>query len=88
MNKQIGYLSGHAKLLLDGATIAVKVPVGSSHYPLAGFGVILHYTLHTTDQISNMSVCMRVRAWSSSLQTPEHDCTETSHALDVHVAVM
>ncbi len=86
MKKQEEYLSGHAELLLDGATIAVKVPVGSSHYPLACFGVVLHYTLHTT--ASNASVCLRKRAWSSTLQTPEYDCTETSHGLDVHVAVM
>ncbi len=46
------YLSGHAELLLDGAPIAVKVPVGSRHYPLACFRVILHYTLHMPDQIS------------------------------------
>ncbi len=53
IKKQEEYLSGHAELLLDGATIAVKVPVGSSHNPLACFGVIFHHTLHTTDQISN-----------------------------------
>ena len=62
MHKEEEYLSGHAELLLDGATIAVKVPVGSSHHPLACFGVILHYTLHMPDQISSTSVSSR--AWS------------------------
>lgn len=64
MHKEEEYLSGHAELLLDGATIAVKVPVGSSHHPLACFGVILHYTLHMPDQISSTSVSSRVLAWS------------------------
>lgn len=86
MKRQEEHLSGHAELLLDSATIAVKVPVGSSHYPLACFGVILHHTLHTTD--SNTLVCPRVRAWSSSLRTPEHDCTQMCHGFSVHVAVM
>jgi len=64
MHKEEEYLSGHAELLLDGATIAVKVPVGSSHHPLACFGVILHHTLHMPDQMSSTSVCSRVLAWS------------------------
>ncbi len=40
-------LSRHAQLLLDGAAVTVKVPVGASHHTLACGLVILHHTLQT-----------------------------------------
>ncbi len=40
-------LSGHAQLLLDGATVAVKVPMSTSNHTLACGLVILHHTLQT-----------------------------------------
>ena len=40
-------LSRHAKLLLDGAAVTVKVPMGTSNHTLACGLVILHHTLQT-----------------------------------------
>ena len=41
------YLGGHAKLLLDGASVAVKVPVCACHHPHPCGLVLLHNALHT-----------------------------------------
>lgn len=48
-----GYLCCQAHLLLDGATIAVKVPVGAGHHSLACCLIILHHTLYTPGKASN-----------------------------------
>lgn len=48
------YLSWDAELLLDGATIAVKIPMGACHYPLACGAVVLHHTLRRKQCLSSL----------------------------------